>query len=111
MPILRYLTDWEATQYASVEDKELNELLQVARDINPKLLAQSYSTYVKRRFRKGYYETRYSVLVRTEKSFEVQIINFYSPSGDIHTVVSAEVLAAYLYGLLHGSRCRKEAHP
>lgn len=103
--ITTYLTQSEIEAYTSVEDKELNELLQHARRAtdNCILIQDAGSVVIRRFFRANTVEKFYTVYwTIKDQDEEVIITNFYGGESSIRTVVPKAVLMHYLIGLLTG---------
>lgn len=103
--ITTFLTQSEIEAYTSVEDRELNELLQYARKAtdNCILIEVVRSVVTRRLFRANTVEKFYTVYwTNKDQDREVIITNFYGGESSIRTVVPKEVCMHYLVGLLTG---------
>lgn len=102
MPITTYLQPLEYVGLTS--DREINNLLKKVRDQRGEhYRVEERILTTKRLFRQPQVNHRYSVYLKLDhEGFEFQVINFYNPRSDtsINTVVTADVVAAYFYGIL-----------
>lgn len=103
--ITTFLTQSEIEAYTSVEDRELNELLQYARRAtdNCILIEVVRSVVTRRLFRANTVEKFYTVYWTNKgQDREVTITNFYGGDCSINTSVPKDTVLNYLMGLLTG---------
>jgi hypothetical protein len=100
----------EAKYTEPTSNKDLNELLQEVREATgDDWRLQEKIRKIRRHWFKGERTVSVYSLYNHLHSIEFQVINFYCEEDDysIHTMCSADVMAAYLTGILTGLQCRK----
>jgi hypothetical protein len=114
MGIYTYMNPNEVEAYATVTDKELNELFQeVRKKFNGTYLLQERITPQKRMFFSSWFkqlpDTKSYQLYSYDGgkgTVEVRCINFAQEHDwSINTEVSKSYILTYFYGLLAGKRC------
>lgn len=90
-----WLSEMEFDRFSKVEDKEVNEVLQQVREINPVWFIDERHNYKKRLFRPIKKETMYTV-------YEVFVMNGVVSKPEVRvqmSVVTKRDLLNFLYGL------------
>lgn len=102
MGMYTYLSQSEREKWVSVEDKDINELLQEVRGtFGNEHLISSRQVVGKRFLRKPITKTLYSIYVG--KDVEVQVINFCQEHAwSINSDVTKSYVITYLLGMLTG---------
>jgi hypothetical protein len=105
MGIHMYINDQDIERWSSVEDSEVNELLQDARKVDPAILIHTWHTPgIKRIFKNVKPLTLYSIRINDGKC-QAKIMNFPSDlsGSSINTYLTKAQTMIYLYGFLNGS--------
>lgn len=100
-----YINDQDIKQWSSVEDKEINDLFQDARKLEPRLLIYTWHAMtIKRWFKKPKPWTLYSIRV-SDGSYQAHVLNFPSDvsKSSINTYLTKAQIMIYLYGFLNAS--------
>jgi hypothetical protein len=106
MAMYTFINDQDIERWSSVEDSEINELLQDARKINHAILIYTWHTPgIKRLFKKAKPLILYSIRIDDGKN-QAHILNFPSDvsGSSINTYLTKAQTMIYLYGFLNGSR-------
>jgi len=111
MGVYSWYNEHELKQFSTVEDPEINKLLQEVREkTDNRFFIQELPVYLKTGNifnRKEKKIERYQLMLLVNPG-ECQIINFYvSPEWSINTTVEKPLIMAYLYGLLCGTSFEK----
>lgn len=109
MAITTWLTDFEREKWCTVEDTDVNEVLQeVLKDVNPDLRISENEVEVYRGWLRKSKTVKLYTIYNSLGHPDYQVLNFYTNRSSINTSIPKEVTLAYLYGMLSGMKSGRE---
>ena len=98
MPATTYLTDYDREKFASVEDRELNELFQEIRQLFPNYYLNEFYFKEQRLLRMPRKIVHYSLYI--DFGCEAQIFSF--PASGLSYMTNKLIVITYFFGLING---------